>query len=95
MAASLVPYTRTLANGRTLYFSKTGRFISERQYNNELRRGPDGRYISKEAAARRLPPGKIEAALRKELGAPPAGKTWSQLAQRYTEKFADYLADIS
>lgn len=92
--ATLAPYFRTLANGRKLYFSKAGKFISERQYNNELRRGPDGRYISKEAAARRPPPAKVEAALRRELGAPPAGKTWSELAQRYTEKFADYLRDI-
>lgn len=79
------------AAGRKLYKDAKGRFISKAKYELERRRGPGGRFLSKSAAGRQRG---IESYLRAKLGAPPAGKSWSQIASKYAERFADYLADL-
>ena len=91
MALQLI--ARPLA--RKVYRDAKGRFISKAKYELNQRRDPaTGRFITKAAAARRPDPKIVEGKLRKELGAPPAGRTWTEIAARYTERFEDYLRDI-
>jgi len=51
-----------------------------------------GKFMSKAAAARQRG---VESYLRAQLGAPPAGKQWAQIAGKYPERFADYLQDMN
>ena len=76
--------------GRKVFKDAKGRFISRARYELEQRRGPGGRFISKSRASQNK---NIEAALRAELGAPPAGKEWFTIAAKYPERFADYVSD--
>lgn len=76
--------------GRRVYKDVRGRFISRAKYELEQRRGIGGRFVTKSRAAQNRG---IEAALRAELGAPPAGKQWQQIAGKYPERFADYLGE--
>jgi len=80
--------TRT---GRRIYKDARGRFISKAKYQLEQRRGPGGRFLSKTGAIRQQ---KVESWLRAQLGAPPAGKTWAQIAGKYPQRFLDYLEDL-
>ena len=80
--------TRT---GRRIYKDARGRFISKAKYQLEQRRGPSGRFLSKTNAIRQQ---KVESWLRAQLGAPPAGKTWAQIAGKYPQRFMDYLEDL-
>ena len=77
---------------RKVYRDARGRFISKAKYELEQRRGPGGRFITKKAAVRQRG---VEAYLRAQLGAPPAGKNWQQIASKYPEKFQDYLEDMN
>ena len=77
---------------RKVYRDARGRFISKARYELEQRRGPGGRFISKKAAVRQHG---VESYLRAQLGAPPAGKNWQQIAGKYPERFADYLQDMN
>ena len=77
--------------GRKLYKDARGRFISRAKYELEKRRGPGGRFLSRTAARRQQG---VESWLRAQLGAPPAGKTWAQIAGKYPERFEDYLQDL-
>lgn len=79
------------AAGRKLYKDASGRFISRRKYELELRRGPGGRFLSKKGALRQRG---VESYLRAQLGAPPAGKTWQQIASKYPDRFIDYLQEL-
>lgn len=36
----------------------------------------------------------VESYLRSQLGAPPSGMNWFQIASKYAERFADYLSEI-
>lgn len=72
---------------RRLYRNAKGQFTSQAKWELEQRRGPGGRFVSKSRAATNK---NIDAYLRAELGAPPAGKTWIQLASKYPEKFENY-----
>ena len=36
----------------------------------------------------------VENYMRAQLGAPPSGKSWVQIAGKYPDRFADYLAEI-
>lgn len=81
--------TRT---GRTLYKDAKGQFISKRKYQLEMRRGPSGRFLSSANAARQQ---QVEQWLRAQLGAPPAGKMWAQIAGKYPDRFTDYLEDLN
>lgn len=78
--------------GRKVYKDARGRFISRAKYELELRRGPSGRFLSKAAAERGRG---VESWLRAQLGAPPSGKTWQQIAGKYPERFADYLQELN
>ena len=78
--------------GRTIYRSAKGRFISKAKYELERRRGPGGRFLS---AGRATEQRGIESYLRAQLGAPPAGKTWVQIAGKYPQRFIDYLEDLN
>lgn len=78
--------------GRRVYKDARGRFISRAKYELERRRGPSGRFLTQEAARRQRG---VESYLRSQLGAPPAGKTWQQIASKYPQRFIDYLEDIS
>ena len=77
--------------GRRIYKDAKGRFISKAKYELEQRRGPSGRFITKQAATRQRG---VENYLRAQLGAPPAGKTWQQIASKYPDKFIDYLEGL-
>ena len=76
--------------GRKIYKDAKGRFISRAKYELEQRRGPGGKFLSRAKADRFR---NIETALRAELGAPPAGKTWQQIAGKYPERFMDYVGE--
>ena len=81
--------TRT---GRKIYKNARGRFISRAKFELEMRRGPGGRFITK---ARAVHQRGVESYLRAQLGAPPAGKTWAQIAGKYPERFIDYLQELN
>lgn len=78
--------------GRRIYQDARGRFISKAKYELEMRRGPGGRFLSKANAAKQRG---VESYLRAQLGAPPAGKTWAQIAGKYPQRFIDYLQDMN
>ena len=78
--------------GRTLYKNARGQFISKAKYELERRRGPRGRFLTKSGAARQRG---VESYLRAQLGAPPSGKTWQQIASKYPDRFTDYLQDLN
>lgn len=78
--------------GRTIFKDARGRFISRAKYELLNRIDPaTGRFISKAAAARRGTLRQQESRLRKQLGAPPRGKNWVQIANKYKERFSAYL----
>ena len=81
--------TRT---GRTVYKDARGLFISKRKYDLEMRRGPGGRFLTRQGAVRQQ---QVEQWLRAQLGAPPAGKMWAQIAGKYPDRFTDYLEDLN
>ncbi len=81
-----------LRTGRKLYKNARGRFISRAKYELEKRRGPGGRFVTKSRATQNRG---IESYLRAQLGAPPSGKSWQQIAGKYPERFVDYLEDIN
>lgn len=74
--------------GRKLYRNARGRFISKAKYELERRRGAGGRFVTKARATQNR---SIESYLRAQLGAPPAGKNWQQIAGKYPERFMDFL----
>ncbi len=78
--------------GRTIYRNARGRFISKAKYELERRRGPGGRFLSRQGAKHQRG---VESYLRAQLGAPPAGKTWAQIAGKYPQRFIDYLEDLN
>lgn len=92
MAAPII--AQTVRRGRKLVevYRQGGRFVSKAKYQLQQRRDPfTGQFISKSLASRNEA---IEKALRAKWGAPPAGKTWQQIAGKYPERFLDYLDDI-
>ena len=93
MPIQAVPGVGTILTrgGRKVYRDLKGRFTSKAKFELEMRRGPGGTFITRAAGKRQRG---VESYLRYQLGAPPAGKTWSQIASKYAERFADYLADL-
>ena len=89
MVNPLVPIARKAA--RKVYRDARGRFISRAKYELERRRLPSGRFGTKAQGSLRR---RMETYLRAELGAPPAGKSWHQMASKYPERFEDYLEGI-
>lgn len=88
------PIVGTVA--RKLYRDARGKFISRAKYEVLQRRDPGtGRFISKAAAKLRPDPKQVESFLRAQLGAPPAGKSWSQIAAKYPQRFADFLEGVN
>jgi len=73
---------------RKVYRDARGRFTTRAKYELEKRRGPGGRFITKARATQNR---SMESLLRAQLGAPPAGKNWQQIAGKYPERFMDYL----
>ena len=90
-AFALAKTVGSFANGR--YRNAAGRFISKATFNrinaaaNRLR-GPGGAFVTKSqfSYARGF-----DAYMRAEVGAPSAGKVWSQLASKYPDRFEDYV----
>jgi hypothetical protein len=78
--------------GRRIFRDARGRFISKAKYELERRRGPGGRFLTRAGASRQQG---IENFLRAQLGAPPAGKTWYQIASKYPDRFSDYLEELN
>lgn len=76
---------------RKAYRDAKGRFTTKFKYELEKRRGPSGQFITKAGAVRQRG---VESYLRAQLGAPPAGKQWQQIASKYPERFEDYLAEL-
>jgi len=76
---------------RKVYRDARGRFISRAKYELERRRLPSGRFGTKAQGSLRR---RMESYLRAELGAPPAGKNWHQIASKYPERFENYLEGI-
>ena len=79
------------AAGRKIYRNARGRFISRAKYELERRRGAGGRFVTKARATQNR---SMESFLRAQLGAPPAGKNWQQIAGKYPERFADFIEGI-
>lgn len=91
MSAS-IPVQILTKTGRTLYKDARGRFISRARFDFLNRRDPaTGRFLSKAAAARRGTLQEQEARLRRILGKPPKGWQWVQIANKYSDRFKDYL----
>lgn len=93
MATTLVAGVGSIIRkgGRTIYRDLRGRFISKAKFELERRRGPRGQFLSRAAADRARG---VESFLRAQLGAPPAGKTWQQIAGKYPERFEDFLNEL-
>jgi len=75
----------------TKRYKRNGRFVSASAFRSQqwrLRGGKAG------TAKRRAGVQEMERAYRAELGAPPAGKEWVQLASKYPERFEDYTSEI-
>ncbi len=87
MAVPLVQIVpKVLKSGKTVY--KRGHWrVSESAYRSQRWRLQGGKAGT---ASKRARIARIEAHLRAELGAPPAGKRWQQIAGKYPERFADY-----
>lgn len=77
--------------GRRIFKDAKGRFISEAKFNLLNRRGPGGKFISTQAARARGTLQAQENRLRAQLGAPPRGQSWVQIANKYEERFNAYL----
>lgn len=89
MALPLAIVTRA---GRKIFKDASGRFISEAKYKLLNRRDPStGKFISAAKAQRRGTLQAQESRLRAQLGAPPRGKSWVTIANKYQERFAAYL----
>lgn len=87
MAAPLV---RIIADKAGRY-RRAGKFVSAAAYRAQqwrLRGGKAG------TASRTAWKARAEQGLRAELGAPPAGKQWVQIASKYPERFEDYLDEL-
>lgn len=87
-----LPIAVVTQSGRVIYKDARGRFISKSKFDLEMRRGPSGRFLSRTGAARQQG---VENFLRAQLGAPPAGKSWAQIAGKYPDRFIDYLEDLN
>lgn len=74
------------ALGAKKFVTKAGKTI----YKNA--RGQFVNY-SKYKALRQRATG-VEGYLRQQLGAPPSGMNWFQIASKYSERFADYLSEV-
>lgn len=88
MPAPVALLTKT---GRRVFKDARGKFISKAKFELESRRGPGGRFLSKAGATRQR---SMEQYLRSVLGAPPAGKSWAQIAGKYPERFEDFLEGL-
>ena len=78
--------------GRRIFKDAGGRFISEAKFNLLNRRDPStGKFISGAKAAKRGTLQAQESRLRAQLGAPPRGKSWVNIANKYQERFSAYL----
>lgn len=72
-------------------FRRGNRFVSRSAFRSQQWRMRGGKAGTLARANRQKG---IESYLRAQLGAPPAGKSWFQIASKYAERFADYLADM-
>ena len=87
-----IPTAITTAAGRRIFKDARGRFISEAKYNLLNRRDPStGKFISAKRAAKRGSLQAQESRLRAQLGAPPRGRSWVSIANKYQERFRAYL----
>ena len=78
--------------GRRIFKDSKGRFISEAKYNLLNRIDPStGRFISSQVARSRGSLQSQESRLRAQLGAPPRGKSWVSIANKYQDRFAAFL----
>ena len=95
MALSPIVMPTVKEVGERMVYRFKGKFISKNTYDALMRRNPfTGKFEKAAVAAKRLDLKKSEAYLRAQLGAPPAGKSWVQIAAKYAERFADYLEDL-
>ena len=89
MALQLI-VPKTLKSGIEVY-KRGRRRVSKAAYRAQqwrIRGGKAG------TAARLKRQQGVESFMRAQLGAPPAAKSWQQIAGKYPERFADYLQDI-
>lgn len=87
-----LPTALITAAGRRVFKDAAGRFISEGKYNLLNRRDPGtGKFISSAKAAKRGSLQSQESRLRDQLGAPPRGKSWVHIANKYQDRFESYL----
>jgi len=83
--------------GRIVYKSVTGKFISRQTFERERRRGPGGKFRSKEEFFRSADTRSKERILQQRYGGPPLGQTggtWIARAEASPDKFAQDLADV-
>lgn len=84
------------STGRRLFKDAAGRFISQSKFNLLKRKDPlTGRFLPKATAPRIISDQrKIENYLRAQLGAPPSGQNWINIASKYAERFEDFLSEV-
>jgi len=84
------------ATGRKLFKDAAGRFISQQKFALLQRKDPlTGRFLPKATARRTISRQRqVENYLRAQLGAPPSGKNWIEIASKYAERFSDFLNEV-
>ena len=87
----IVKSTVTRGGREVDVYRRGGKFVSKQAYRSQQWRMRGGKAGT---AARRAQSRDIERAMRAEWGAPPAGKSWQQIASKYPERFMDYFPEI-
>ncbi len=82
---------RIIFDAATGRYRRAGRFVSKAAYRAQQWRLGGGKVGT---ALRRASTPRLETALRAQLGAPHAGKTWAQIARKYPERFEGYVGEF-
>jgi len=91
MAVPLIQIVpKLLKSGKTVY-KRGHRRVSESAFRSQQWRLAGGKAGTARKRTIKL---EMERALRGQLGAPPAGKEWAQIASKYPDRFEDYIDEI-
>lgn len=79
------------AAGRTIYKNAKGRFISRAQYLQLRRRGPGGRFLSRQAYAAQQTVSSVASEIQAMMGPPIDGGSWVAKVQASFDRFRDLV----